>query len=314
LGKNAQKTGREKGSVMFAFRNLLWLFLLTPIAVPRAVPAVELPIVGEAAGEGSIQVILTDGTILPARCVQPAPFNMVAVTAPGDSLPRYLSPVRIRAVLDSHGVDRTQRVVGDRRTLGVPFPRAVIEKPQRPPKVGPRAVTKRFLVTETSYLGRIDTRDLRSDDRGGEFAFDCGVMENVYDRTSVGYSAFVGVGSSEAHLGVRLRLRRWLTRTASVELAPGMTLLEHRTDSGERRLPALCLQASVSPSRYLTFSVEGFTEQRNRYGYPGFGIRDTGILAGVRLCGWPGAAVGALPVLAAYFESSIEANPSHGIP
>jgi len=299
---------------MVAFRNLLWLFLITLLAVPRAVPGVERPIVGEADGEGSIQVILTDGTILPARCVQPAPFNMVAVTAPGDSLPRYVPPVRIRAVLDSQGIDRTERVIESRRTLGVPFPRAVIEKPQRPPKVGPRAVAKRFLVTETSYLGRIDTRDVRADDRGGEFAFDFGVMENVYDRTSVGYSAFVGVGDSNAHAGVRLRLRRWLTRTASIELAPGMTLLEHRTDSGERRLPALCLQASVSPSRYLTLTVEGFTEQRNRYGHGGFGIRDTGILAGVRLCGWPGAAVGALPVLAAFFEGSIEANPSPGIP
>jgi hypothetical protein len=245
--------------------------------------------------------------------VQPAPFNMVAVTAPGDSVPRYVSPVRIRAVFDAQGNDRTERVVENRRTLGVPFPRAVIERPQRPPKVGPRAVTRRFLITETSCLGRIDTRDVRSDDRGGEFAFDLGVMENVYEQTSVGYSAFVGVDSN-AHAGVRLRVRRWLTRTASVELAPGMTLLEHRTDSGERRLPALSLQASVSPSRYLTLTVEGFTEQRNRHGYEGFRIRDMGILAGMRLCGWPGAAVGALPVLAAFFESSIHADPSPGIP
>jgi hypothetical protein len=307
---------------MFASRYLLRLLLLACLVVPRTAPAAEAStaedpvaasIAENPAAERPIQVILTDGTILPARCVQPAPFNMVAVTAPGDSLPRYVSPVRIRAVLDAQGIDRTERVVESRRTLGVPFPRAVIEKPQRPPKVGPRAVTKRFLITETSCLARIDTRGVRSDDRGGEFAFDLGVMENIYDRTSVGYSAFVGVGAN-AHAGVRLRVRRWLNRTASVELAPGMVLLEHQTDSSERRLPALSLQASVSPSRYLTLTVEGFTEKQSRYGYRGFGIRDTGILAGLRLCGWPGAAVGALPVLAAFFVNSIQANPAPGIP
>lgn len=295
---------------MNASKILLALLILVSPS-PRIARASDDPPPSEGATIGltataPVHVVLTNGETLEARCVQPAPFDMIAVIPIDGSLPRYFPPVRIRAVLDASGQDQTAKAVDRRDTVGTPPPRpAPIERPPKPLRVGPRSVTKSFLITETSYLGRIGLRDRGEHDLWGYLGFDLGVMNNVSDRTAVGYGGFCGFASDYANAGVRLRLRRWLTTTMNIEIAPGVVLAEGRTRSKPVH-PGYSLQTSWSPSRYLTLTAEAFRLRRRDYSsdaryryWDANETRDTGLMLGVKLGQWPGAAGAAIVGLAA---------------
>lgn len=295
---------------MAASRNLLAALLLC--LFPPLVSHAATPVDPNVA---TVRVVLTSGDTLQARCVQPAPFDMVAVVG-GDEATRYVSPVRIRAILDSDGRDRTTAVLEKRETLGVPFPPPVrVKAPPKPLRVGPRAVTKSFLITETSLLGRLDRHDNLRGVLGTYIGADLGEMINVSDHTAVGGGGFFGSSDEYVNAGVRLRLRRWLTNTASVELAPAVILAQGRVHGGDAVSPGFSVQASCSPSRFLTLTIEGFSVRRRdetfedpRYRILGDTIRDTGVSAGIKLGQWPGAAAGALAALVAVAHGSTWGN------
>lgn len=290
------------------------LIALLPRPAHASEPAPSAPL-------EAFQVVLTDGATLQARCVQPAPFDMVVVTPTDQTEPRYIPWVRIRAIRDAAGRDRTRVVLERRETLGTPPPREVHAEPHRPLRVGPRSVTPSFLITETSLLGRIRTGPDRNVNRGADFSFDLAVMQNVSDRTSVGYGVFVGSGGSDAHLGARLRLRRWLSPTSGVEIAPGIILAEHPIEVRDDVLPSYSLQASWFPSRYVTLTAEGYTLRRLEYHYRGvfaYGpseeVNESGILIGAKFGQWPGLVSGILVGFVTLFEGSIHADAAPVLP
>jgi hypothetical protein len=291
---------------MFASRNLLRVLLLTLLAVPRIAPAVESRDAESSVGEAPIQVILTDGAILSARCVQPAPFDMLAVIQ-ADGNVRYVAPVRVRAIVQD-GADRTSTLMDRHKTVGTPPPEPIRVRIHHELRVGPKSVTKSFLITETTYLGRVGHPDHRYGALQGYLGFDLGVMHNVTQRTAVAYGGFFGSGNDYASAGVRLRFRRWLTRTSNVEVAPGLVLAEGRTQ-GKPIHPGFSLQTSWSPSRYITLTVEGFSLRHrdrevvhNRFSY-GDLDRDTGVLIGAKLGQWPGAVAGVVAALGVLAQS-----------
>ena len=77
------------------------------LAVPLSARASEPP------RPAVVRVLLTDGDTLHAARVRPASFDMVAVEIPHSKV-RYLASNRVRAVLDSRGVDRTKAVLEHR--------------------------------------------------------------------------------------------------------------------------------------------------------------------------------------------------------
>lgn len=283
----------------------LLLLLLLPAAALAQVPQTGDP-------PNSIQVLLTSGDTLQASCVQPAPFDMVRITTTGSET-RYVPASRIRAITDAAG-DRTSLVLDHRKTLGTP---PVAEaRPRKPLRVGDRSITRAFLITETSLLGRIQPGGLGLHGRAFWLGFDAGVLENVSDHTGIGYGVYFGTGGDEADLGIRLRWRRWLTPTSSVEIAPGVTVAEHRVDSGDPLPPFLSLQASWSPSRYVTLTAESYTLRRRESLYAGAirpigseDVRETGILVGFKVGQWPGAAAGLVAALPTLFVGSLHADP-----
>ena len=206
---------------MFASRDLLRVLLLVFLLVPRTAPAVEASIAEDTVATSSaenpvaassaenpvaevpIQVILTDGTILSARCVQPAPFEMVAVIQMEGDV-RYVAPVRVRAVVQD-GADRTSALIDRHETVGTPLPEPIRVRTHHELRVGPKSVTKSFLITETSYLGRVGHPDHRYGDLQGYLGFDLAVMHNVSRRTAVAYGGFFGSGYDYANAGNRRR-------------------------------------------------------------------------------------------------------------
>ena len=74
--------------------------------------------------------------------------------------------------------------------------------------------------------------------------------------------------------------------------------------------PGYSLQTSWSPSRYVTLTAEAFRLRRRDYSGVDFyhyveanDTRDTGLLLGVKLGQWPGAAGGAIVALGALASS-----------
>ena len=80
-----------------------------------------------------------------------------------------------------------------------------------------------FLVTEVgiSYpWGNTPTYD-----GGAVIAGDLGWMKNISERAAVGGTAHARLGEDYARAGVRARYRRWLGRSTSVDLSPGIIVL-----------------------------------------------------------------------------------------
>jgi hypothetical protein len=106
-----------------------------------------------------------------------------------------------------------------------------------------------------------------------------------------------------------------VSRTASLDLAPGVIVLGRRISSGTALPPGLSLQVSLNPSRYLSLTTEVFTVRRRDYRY--LGLRaisseeysDTGIMTGVRVGQWPGAVAGVLPLIASLFTATVVSTP-----
>lgn len=291
---------------MAASRNLLSVWLLSLIVLPIATCAFGLPRDPRA---DTLRVVLTSGDTLQARCVQPAPFGMVAVVGT-DEQTRFVSPTRVRAILDSSNSDWTREVLEGRETLGEPLPPPVRTEPRKPLGVGPRSVTKSFLITDTSILSRPGDSGRRPGIISTYIGFDLGLMTNVSDRMAVGYGGFFGSSYDYTNAGARLRLRRWLSATSSVEIAPAVIIAEGRSSGGIAAPPGFSIQANWCPSRYLTITAEGFSVRRRDYSYRderyallGETTRDSGLLLGAKVGLWPGAVAGTVAALAALLNS-----------
>jgi len=166
---------------------LLLLFMI--VLAPDAVLAARPPLMGFPADDAPVRVVLTDGTIMRSVYAQPAPFDMVRVRLYEQEETRHVPTVRIHAIVDFQGRNRTALVLNQRETLGTPPPRPGSDRPPRPLRVGPRSVRRSFLITETTLLARAPVGEPRH--REFEFAFDVGIMKNASERTAVGYFSSV---------------------------------------------------------------------------------------------------------------------------
>jgi hypothetical protein len=251
-------------------------------------------------------VILENGDSIQATCVEPSSLDIVRITTP-DGKYQYMSFVRIDAVIDESGADRTRYVLDRRKRIGTPLPKAP-SLPGPGLRVGPKSVTSSFWITETTVLGRVGGSDRSRRALGGRFDFDLGHMSNVGERTAVGGTMFVGSANDYTNAGLRVHVRRWLSRTASVDIAPGIIAFEHSV-GGTVHPPGFSIRTSLNPSRYISFTAEVFNVGRSEYRHNGIwyasvqNVRDTGVMVGGKVGQWPGAVVGSLAVLSFGFLS-----------
>lgn len=204
-----------------------------------------------------VRVVLTDGDTLHAVRVRPASFDMVAVEMP-DSPIRYLSSNKIRAVLDSLGVDRTAAVLEHGKTVPSPYdpgPDGRRRIPALTWRGRPRAETGSFLITEFGVLTRIDHYPYIGGDSRMAFSFDLGWMKNISESGAVGFSGYALVSDPTSRLGLRARYRRWLSRRTSIDISPGILLSGE--DSGiEYDPPGFVLGTTLNAGDLVALTVD----------------------------------------------------------
>ena len=211
-----------------------------------------------------LQVILERGDTLQVRRIEPAPFDMLRITTlDGDF--RYVPTVRIQAVIDVHGQDRTADVLGRRGTLRAEEVPHSAHRHALCWRGHPAPECRSFLITEFGILGRIDNYPFQSGESRVAFTFDLGWMKNVSDRDAVGFSGYAFASDPSARLGIRGRYRRWLSRNTSVDLSPGVLL------SGEDNIidydpPGLILGATLNGSDLVSLTVETEYSRFKDYG------------------------------------------------
>jgi len=81
-----------------------------------------------------------------------------------------------------------------------------------------------FVITELGAYARIDDDPTHASEGPLYFTLDVGPMWNRTPRNAVGLTAYLATGDAHARLGARVRYRRWISRTISVDVAPGVIL------------------------------------------------------------------------------------------
>ena len=130
---------------------------------------------------------------------------------------------------------------------------------------GPRSQCGTFAVTELTLLRRFgkDEHVVRSAERYYG-SFDAGLEHNVADATALGGSLFAGFDGVRSQLGVRARVRRWLSNRASLDLAPGLVLGGKEEKGSDLLGPALILRASLNLSASFGVTAQTFETRRQR--------------------------------------------------
>jgi len=193
---------------------------------------------------------------------------MVAVEMP-DSKIRYLASNRVRAVLDSRGVDRTAALLEHRKTVPSPYDPESNGREESPGenrtslrripaltwRGRPLAETRSFMITEFGVLARIDDYPYIGVDSRMAFSFDLGWMKNISESGAVGFSGYALVSDPTTRMGIRARYRRWLSQRTSIDISPGILL--GGEDSGiEYDPPGFVLGATLNAGDLVALTVD----------------------------------------------------------
>ncbi len=194
---------------------LLTIALGTLAAAPSAVAA-----------EYSVQVEEA-GTLTVVR-LEPWSLGFVKATHV-DGTTEYLAYQRIRWIRDSEGRDRTADVLEQKKMLGdaplsVRYQKTRYNVPSL--RGSPLPMREVFPIIQFGVLvpaGR--------DPRGFEnlpptATVELGAMKNLSRRYGLGFSTFYSGDDDYARMGVKARVRRWLTPSIAVDAAPGVVLTE----------------------------------------------------------------------------------------
>ncbi len=130
---------------------------------------------------------------------------------------------------------------------------------------GPGSQCGTFAVTELTCLRRLgnDEHEVRSAERYYG-SFDAGLEHNVTGATALGGSLFAGFDGVRSQLGVRVRVRRWLSDRASLDLAPGLILGGKEEKGSDLLGPAFILRTSLNLSASFGVTAQTFETRRQR--------------------------------------------------
>jgi hypothetical protein len=129
----------------------------------------------------------------------------------------------------------------------------------------PAPECRSFLITEFGLLARLDDYPYQSGASRLAITFDAGWMKNISERDAVGLSGQVLTSDPTQRIGVRGRYRRWLSRSTSVDLTPGVFV------SGEDNLidydpPGFVMGASFNAGDLVSVTVETEYARYKDYG------------------------------------------------
>jgi hypothetical protein len=184
-----------------------------------------------------------------AARAEPWPQGFVKMTIPGED-DRFIAAQRIKRITSADGSDWTSRVLNDRESVED----AALEVCYAEQNTGllnlrgrPRPEREWFPVIQASFLVPLVQNEVGGEESVGVIAIDLGTMKNVGQMTAFGASVYLGADADRTRFGTKLRLRRWLSRSAAVDVAPGLVMLgTSNAGSPTYSYPGLVGELSVS--------------------------------------------------------------------
>ena len=169
-----------------------------------------------------IVVTMTDGSVATFARVEPWPGGFArAIRGSGDVV--FLPEAKIHRIDDSQGTDVTEKVLVQRKAVDeVPKETLASPKPPRTPKFRgrPSPEQRGFTLVQVGAVRQLgSTVDYEPK---SATVMDLGHMWNVSPRHSIGGSLSLATNETFTRVGWKPRYRRWISRTVSVDLAPGV--------------------------------------------------------------------------------------------
>ena len=172
-------------------------------------------------GPVRISVITTDGATSEFSRVEPWPGGFIRATrANGEEV--FVAVSKIQRILDPKGADVTEQVLESRRPVHEGLPQMAGPRIPRSPALRgrPSPEQRGFTLLQVGYLRRLGT--LRAEQDRTVLVADAGRMWNIDGNHSLGGTVMLAAGDEFTRVGLKPRYRRWLSRTVSVDLAPGV--------------------------------------------------------------------------------------------
>lgn len=161
-----------------------------------------------------------------AARAEPWPQGFVKMTLPGGDA-KYIAAQRISKITAQDGADWTNRVLEDRRSVeDGALEVCYAEQNSSFPSLRGRPLPERdwFPVIQAGFLVPLNPSDVAAEEGVGTIAVDLGAMRNVNQTTAAGVSVYLAADAVQSRGGAKLRLRRWLTRTVAIDVAPGVVV------------------------------------------------------------------------------------------
>lgn len=110
---------------------------------------------------------------------------------------------------------------------------------------------------------------------------DLGLMRNVSRHVSVGANLYFGIDDRRSRFGPKARVRYWLSRTISVDVAPGVLLAGGDDWQGQAEFPGLVGEASlgVGDIVLVTGEIESISIEHQNGGK----VRDNSVYLGTKV-------------------------------
>lgn len=212
-----------------------------------------------------------------AARAEPWPQGFVKMTIPGKD-DQFIPEQRITKITSADGSDWTQRVLVQRQAvegenLEICYSDAY---PDLPDLQGhPKPERDWFPVLQAGTLFKLNPKEVRGETADAILAIDVGAMKNLTARTSLGGSVYVGADPDQTRLGAKARLRHWLSRSLSIDLAPGIIVGSTARDGSRYySYPGFVGELSFSMGDWMM--VTGQVETRTVSFLPNFGFSSTG--------------------------------------
>ena len=194
------------------------------LSIRTADDSVRTPMLAESLpGQGPIPitVITTDRMVAQYSRVESWPGGFVrAMRGSGEEV--FLPAAKIYMILDPDGTDVTKEVLDGRKAVSgglrdVGGPRV----PSSPAFRGrPSPEQRGFTLLQAGLLRQLGP--IRAEQDRTVLVADAGRMWNVDASHSLGGSLMLAANNEFTRVGLKPRYRRWLSRTISVDLAPGV--------------------------------------------------------------------------------------------
>jgi len=209
-----------------------------------------------------------------------------------DGREEFLPTHKIRSIVDADGRDVTRTVLEDRKSVGEnPLsPRHRAHESGGPPLLGgPLPQYRWFLVTEAGAAARLDNGVDLYEKSGVYLILNAGAMKNVSERFALGATLYGGGDDYRLRFGLKGRVRYWINRTTSFDVAPGIIVAGDDDWSGGATYPGFVAEASLTIDRWL--SLTGEVESIDVEHQDGRVERDVSTYAGIKVGGAAGIIV-----------------------